>query len=91
MVQFEIKITGKVQNVGFRYFTQKKASELHINGWVKNSLNGRSVEVVAQGNETDVKTFIDYLQNGPSQSRVDELKKYKSTQLSEFNGFRIKY
>ncbi|HKI88828.1 MAG TPA: acylphosphatase, partial [Draconibacterium sp.] len=64
MIQYEINIKGRVQGVGFRYFTQKKANEFHIKGWVKNSPDGR-VEIVAQGDETDVNTFIDHLKMGP--------------------------
>ena len=37
-----IIIKGKVQGVGYRYFTLKKAQELHIIGWVKNQSDGRA-------------------------------------------------
>ena len=90
MIQYEINITGRVQGVGFRYFTQKKANELHIKGWVKNTPDGR-VEVVAQGDETDVNTFIDYLKMGPPMARVDNLSKYKTADLTDFNNFSVKY
>jgi len=90
MIQYEINITGRVQGVGFRYFTQKKANEFHIKGWVKNTRDG-SVEVVAQGDETDVNTFIDYLKIGPPMARVDNLSKYKTADLSDFNNFSVKY
>jgi len=90
MIQYEIVITGRVQGVGYRYFTLKKAAEFHIKGWVKNTTDGR-VEVVAQGDETDVNTFIDYLQMGPPLARVDKLSKYKMHDLTDFHKFSVKY
>lgn len=90
MIQYEIVITGRVQGVGFRYFTQKKANEFHIKGWVKNSSDDR-VELIAQGDETDLNTFIDYLQMGPPLARVDKLSKYKMHDLTDFDNFSVKY
>lgn len=90
MIQYEINITGRVQGVGFRYFAQKKAKELHIKGWVKNTPNGR-VELVVQGDQSDVNTFIDYLQIGPPLARVDKLTKYKMDDLTDFDNFSVKY
>ncbi len=43
-----MKITGKVQGVGFRYFVLRQAQELSINGWVSNKPNG-DVRVLALG------------------------------------------
>ena len=90
MVQYEVKISGRVQGVGFRFFTEKKAAELNIKGWVKNTRFG-DVEVIAQGEETDMDTFIDYLQIGPPLAKVNKISKYKMQDLSDFNIFSIKY
>ncbi|NQU55279.1 MAG: acylphosphatase [Bacteroidetes bacterium] len=90
MIQYEIKITGRVQGVGFRYFARLKASEIGINGWVKNSRDG-GVLIVAQGNETDINTFIDYLQIGPTRARVNKISKYKIELLNDFDNFSVKY
>ncbi len=89
-VQFEIKVTGRVQGVGYRYFVQKKAAGLNIRGWVKNMSDG-SVMVMAQGDETDVDTFIDYLRTGPSMARVERITKNRMPELERFDSFRVKY
>ncbi len=89
MIQYELKITGKVQGVGFRYFAYQKANEIGINGWVKNSRDG-GVLIIAQGDEIDINTFIDYLQIGPTRARVDNISKYKMQTLSKFEKFVIK-
>ena len=90
MIQYEIKITGRVQGVGFRYFVLQKAKEQNIKGWVKNSRDG-SVEIIAQGDETDMITFLDYLQFGPTRARVNKISKYKTELLSDFDNFSVKY
>ena len=90
MVHFEIEIQGKVQGVGYRHFATVKASELGIEGWVKNSSNG-SVIVRAQGDKQAVQTFIDYLRRGPSSARVDDLSASELNGTGEYSGFNVKY
>lgn len=41
-------VEGRVQGVGFRYFTQERAVLLGLNGWVRNRWNG-TVELIAEG------------------------------------------
>jgi acylphosphatase len=90
MVQFEIKITGRVQGVGFRNFVQRRAAEFNIVGWVKNERDG-SVLVMAQGDEKDVETFLEHLRIGPSMARVRKLEKSQVPGLEDFTDFRIRY
>lgn len=89
-VQFEVKISGNVQGVGYRMFTQLKAKECNISGWVKNKSDG-SVMVVACGEEPDVMTFLDYLKQGPALSRVTGIIKNRIPNPEHFDGFRIRY
>ena len=67
-----MKITGKVQGVGFRYFVLRQAQELGITGWVSNKSNGH-VEAMAQGDKEDLDQFIAKVKQGPAFSRVDDL------------------
>jgi len=90
VVQYQIEISGRVQGVGFRYFVQKKADELNIKGWVKNTPQG-SVVAMAQGDETDVETFIDYLRIGPTMARVKNLSKTQMPELENFSNFEVRY
>lgn len=89
MIQYEIKITGKVQGVGFRYFTQKRAREFELKGWVKNTVD-RGVLVMVQGDEAAIYTFIEHLKIGPTLSRVDKISKVKMQIIKEFSGFEIR-
>ena len=90
MVQYEIKITGRVQGVGFRYFVQKRATEFGIKGWVKNSRDG-GVQVMAQGDFKAMETFLDHLRIGPSMARVIKVEKNKMPELEDFSDFRVLY
>ncbi|MEX2457120.1 MAG: acylphosphatase, partial [Balneolaceae bacterium] len=63
-VEKHLIIKGRVQGVGFRYFTKKNAESLGVQGWVKNLSNG-DVETVIQGEEEQVKEMVNYLKSGP--------------------------
>lgn len=59
-----IRVYGRVQGVGFRYFTQRLALKYDIVGYVKNVQD--FVEVVAQGSEENLKTFTEAVIKGAS-------------------------
>ncbi|RSH91261.1 hypothetical protein EHS25_009560 [Saitozyma podzolica] len=66
------KVTGEVQGVNFRYYTQKEGNKLGLRGWVRNERDS-SVEGVAAGPADKVKEFRVYLQKGPSAATVEKL------------------
>lgn len=90
MIQYEIKITGRVQGVGYRYFAVQKAKEMDINGWVKNLVDG-SVLIIAQGIEEEIKTFTDYLYIGPTRSHVDKISTCVMQITTVFDSFSVKF
>ncbi len=90
MVQYEIKVTGRVQGVGFRYYAKNQAKVLNITGWVRNTLDG-GVLVMAQGSPAAIATFIDYLWVGPPLSQVKNVFKTEMQLLLEYSDFEVKY
>ena len=90
MLQYEIKIAGRVQGVGFRYYVHKQANILGLKGWVKNTVD-HSVLIMVQGEESVIETFIDYLWIGPTLSRVTSVNKVKVHLGEEFSDFKVKY
>ncbi len=62
-------IRGRVQGVGFRYFTLQEAEKLGVKGSVRNCSDG-SVEVIAVAEPTRLAQFIEVLQRGPRFARV---------------------
>ena len=83
-----MKITGKVQGVGFRFFVQQQAQKLGINGWVSNKSNG-DVEALAQGEKADLEQFIAKVKEGPSFSRVDNVNLEWMNKGEQYFGFEI--
>ena len=66
------RVKGRVQGVGFRYFTYREARSLGIKGWVKNLSSG-DVEIHAEGNAESVSTFQSRIESGPLLARVNEV------------------
>lgn len=81
-------ISGRVQGVGFRYFTYRTAKEHQLKGWVKNLYDG-TVEVVVTGSRKKVAKMIEKLKEGPPSARVqdiEEIDKPPNTgQLEDFS------
>ncbi len=68
-----IKIKGRVQGVGFRYWAINTAKEIGgISGWVHNEADG-SVEISMRGEEEKIDAMIIACQNGSPFSRVDKV------------------
>jgi acylphosphatase len=70
---FHIFVEGRVQGVGFRQFTYKKARSLGLKGWVRNLLDGR-VEIEVTGPSAEIERFLKDVAQGPAFSKVKDLK-----------------
>ena len=90
MKQAHIFIDGRVQGVGFRYFTKTNARDLGVKGWVKNLPDGR-VEAVFEGDEERVQELIDRCKRGPRSARVDDLNVEWVSSTGKFNSFDVAY
>lgn len=71
-------VRGRVQGVGFRYFTERAAVSESISGWVRNLPDG-SVEVEAHGQPDAMERFERAIRMGPAGSRVSDV---ETTELS---------
>ena len=67
-----LRISGKVQGVGFRASMYREAVRLNITGWVRNRKDG-CVEAVIQGPEKTVAEMLVWARRGPSGARVDQV------------------
>jgi acylphosphatase len=70
--QYEIRIFGRVQGVGFRYSARNKARSLGLKGWVENCPDG-SVATTVQGEERDCHTYIQWCREGTGYSWVERI------------------
>lgn len=83
----KITIKGKVQGVGFRYNTQKKANVLRITGTVENKFDG-SVEIFAFGDSRNLELFKNWCHKGPNFSYVKDVK-IKKIEYKDLKTFLI--
>jgi acylphosphatase len=81
-------ISGRVQGVGFRYFTQRLSARHQVRGYVKNLEDGR-VEVLAEGKEQAVEAFRHDLAAGPTHSQVAEVEELVLEPSGSYSTFRI--
>ena len=83
-------ISGRVQGVGFRWYTIEAAHGYKINGWVKNLYDG-SVEVMAEGPREQLDLFLNRLWEGPNWSHVDSVHTEWLEPTGLTGGFDAKY
>ena len=89
MKRLSIKVYGRVQGVGFRYFTYHTASLLSVTGWVRNC-EDLSVEMEAQGEASSLENFLLKIQEGPRYGEVSAVIKEPIALQETEKGFRIR-
>ena len=72
MPALHLKVVGKVQGVGFRWFVCARAEELGVSGWVKNTSSG-DVEVAASGDAAKLELLEAAIRRGPAAARVEHV------------------
>lgn len=81
-------VSGRVQGVGFRYFTQEAAAREGVTGWVRNLPDGR-VEAHVEG-ERDAVTCVERaIRRGPRGARVDSVEVDVEEPGGVYRGFGI--
>jgi len=83
-------VSGRVQGVSFRYYTQQAAILIGVTGWVRN-LQDRRVEVVAEGTAEQLRALEKFLHHGSPSARVDQLDITFADATGEFDSFDITY
>lgn len=69
MLRRRVRVTGRVQGVGFRYSCAQQADRQGVAGWVMNLADG-SVEAVFEGSEDRVDALVDWCRRGPLAASV---------------------
>jgi len=87
---YTVLFSGRVQGVGFRYFTITAAEQFNMKGFVKNVQDGK-VEIICQGGEEELKPFIEELKKGPAFSVITEVLIKEIPENKQYNSFEIKY
>jgi len=87
METLDVRVTGRVQGVGFRAATVRQAHLLGITGWVRNAPDG-SVEVLIQGDAERVDQMLSWLHRGPPAARVAEVTHRQNHTERHFDNFQ---
>lgn len=89
IVTKKLGIKGYVQGVGFRYRIKQKALSLNLRGYVRNLPEG-SVEIVAEGEESQVQELVAWCKKGEFGSNIKEVQ-LKNAPSQGFSFFEIRY
>ena len=86
----EILVSGRVQGVYYRAFTQAAAQRLGLSGFCRNLPDGR-VEVIAEGDREVIETLVGQLRLGPPRARVEAVQVQWKPPEQRFKDFSIRY
>ena len=82
-------IGGRVQGVGFRFFTEAAAVRENLHGWARNLADG-GVEVTAEGEVEALDRFENAIRQGPRAARVERFEVNEIAPNGRDTGFIIK-
>ncbi|MBN1479930.1 acylphosphatase [candidate division KSB1 bacterium] len=87
-VRAHIIVKGRVQGVGFRFYTLYKARSLGLVGTVRNLVNG-DVKVIVEGEKSTILALIKELRIGPMHATVKDVVVNFEEFQNEFASFQI--
>ena len=90
MKRLHLVVSGVVQGVGFRWYTQRIAKSLGLTGWVKNLQDG-NVEIVIEGKDDIIEMFISELKSGYLRRNISGIKRIEEEYEGEFSDFSIRF
>jgi acylphosphatase len=83
-----VRISGRVQGVGYRVATVRQAHQLGICGWVRNLDNGM-VEALIQGPPDQIDLMLSWCRTGPPGARVNQVSHEQHPSVRRFDRFEI--
>ncbi len=84
---YDIKVTGKVQNVNFRKAAKEKADILGLKGFVRNEADG-SVYIEVEDGKHELAEFVLWCDMGPNKSQVESIL-LQNGDIKNFTDFKI--
>jgi acylphosphatase len=84
-----VYLLGRVQGVGFRYWTADEARRRHLTGWVRN-LDSGAVEAVFEGRPADVADMLRWCEDGPPGAFVRDMRISRDEPLEDVPRFEIR-
>jgi acylphosphatase len=88
VVALEVRVAGRVQGVGFRYFAHETARALNLVGYVMNLRDGE-VRAYAEGPRAALEAFLCQMERGPIGAAVREVRSHWGTATGQYAYFSI--
>ena len=85
----QIRVTGRVQGVGYRDALRREALRLGVRGWVRNRRDG-SVEALLQGEPDQLEALVAWARRGPPLAAVARVEEAAARGDAEAAGFEIR-
>lgn len=89
LARLHVEVYGRVQGVGFRYYTQSQARRLGVKGWVRNNWRG-GVEVEAEGPREVLERFLELVRKGPATARVERVDVVWGPYTGQYDDFEVR-
>jgi acylphosphatase len=90
MKRVHLIISGDVVGVGYRAWVRRRARDFRLTGWVKNR-EDRTVELVAEGEQDALDTFVAACKKGPDVAWVETVSVSWLPATGDFLDFAVVY
>ena len=90
MTSLQVFYEGNVQGVGFRWTVRHAATGFDVTGWIRNLPDGR-VELQVNGEENEVRAFLDRIAQGELHSLIHRQTENKLEKPVTARGFEIRH
>ena len=87
--RLHVRISGRVQGVGFRYATVREAQHLGLTGWVRNLANG-VVEAEFEGMHDQLESMLVWCGRGPSFAVVENVETQWESGEPRYRSFTVR-
>lgn len=85
-----IKIHGKVQGVGYRFFATRVARRLGLKGWIRNLRDG-TVDAIVEGETEAIDEWLEEIREGPRYAEVTKIDQEQKNFLGKFGDFDVRF
>jgi len=85
-----IRIHGKVQGVGYRFFATRVARRLGLKGTIQNNREG-TVDAVVEGEKSAIDDWIEELKEGPRYAEVTKIDQERKDFTGRLGDFEVKF
>jgi acylphosphatase len=88
--QRHLRIHGKVQGVGYRFFATRVARRMGLKGWIQNMRDG-AVEALVEGEKQAIDDWIEELREGPRFAEVTKIEQESRDFTGSLPDFDVKF